>query len=153
MASKIVTAAAAVQRIRDNDTVATGGFVGVGFAENIAVALEQRFTATGLPRNLTLVYAAGQGDGKDRGLNHLAHVGLVARVIGGHWALVPKLQKLAIDNKIEAWNLPQGVISQRFRDTAAGKPASSRRWASGPLSIRATAAEKSTTARVKTSSS
>ncbi len=122
MQNKIVSAAAAVQRIRDSDTVATGGFVGVGFAENIALALEQRFTATGAPRGLTLVYAAGQGDGKDRGLNHLAHEGLVARVIGGHWALVPKLQKLAIDNKVAAWNLPQGVISQLFRDTAAGKP-------------------------------
>jgi propionate CoA-transferase len=122
MLDKIVTAAAAVQRIRDNDTVATGGFVGVGFAENIAVALEQRYSASGAPRNLTLVYAAGQGDGKERGLNHLAHEGLVGKVIGGHWALVPKLQRLAIDNKIEAYNLPQGVISQLFRDTAASKP-------------------------------
>ena len=122
MPNKIVTAAAAVGRIRDNDTVATGGFVGVGFAENIAVALEARFTSTGLPRNLTLVYAAGQGDGKERGLNHLAHEGLVRCVIGGHWALVPRLQKLAIDNKVAAYNLPQGVISQLFRDTAAGKP-------------------------------
>ncbi len=40
---KIVTAAEAVALIRDGDTVATGGFVGIGFAENIAVALEERF--------------------------------------------------------------------------------------------------------------
>jgi propionate CoA-transferase len=122
MHSKVISGADAAALIKDGDTLTTSGFVGIGVPDALLAAIEMRFLETGQPRNLSLVFAAGQGDGKARGLNRLGHEGLLRRVVGGHWGLIPKVAKLAVEGKIEGWNLPQGCISQLYRDAAAGKP-------------------------------
>ncbi|MCG9577828.1 3-oxoacid CoA-transferase [Vibrio tubiashii] len=112
----------AAQWINDGDSVLLGGFIGSVVPEAIERAIGERFTHTQQPKDLTLVFAAGQGDGQGRAINHLAKQGLVKQAIGGHWGLVPELQQLAVDNLIQGYNLPQGIISHLLRDTAAGKP-------------------------------
>jgi len=120
--NKIIAADEAVRVILNNDTVTISGFGGTGVPEELALALETRFLETGTPRDLTLIYAAGMGDRKTRGLNRFAHEGMIKRVIGGYWGQAPSVAALALANKIEAYCFPQGVVSHFFRDIAAGKP-------------------------------
>ncbi len=120
--AKIITAPEAAQLIQSGATVATGGFVRQGHPEALSVAIEQRFLQESVPSNLTLVYAAGQGEGEEHGLNHFGHEGMVKRVVGGHWNLVRKLGQLAVENKIEAYNFPQGTIIHWFRNVGGRKP-------------------------------
>ncbi len=119
---KVISALDAVALIRDGDVVASSGYGGNGNPETLFKAIEQRFLAGNGPSNITLLWAGGQGDGRERGLNRLGHVGLLKRTIGGHYGLIPRIEALAVANKIEAYNFPEGVITHLYRDIAAGKP-------------------------------
>ncbi len=119
---KVIEAEDAVAVIHDGDVIASAGYGGNGTPDQLFVALEKRFLETGAPRDLTLVFAGGQGDMKDKGLNRLGHAGLLKRVIGGHFGLIPRIEKLVVANQIEAYNLPEGILTHLYRDIGAGKP-------------------------------
>ena len=119
---KVISAQEAIAIVHDDDVLATSGYGGNGTPDQLLVALEERYLETKSPENITLVFAGGQGDGKEKGLNRIGHAGLLKRVIGGHYGLIPRIEKLALDNDIEAYNIPEGVITHLYRDIAAGKP-------------------------------
>lgn len=121
--SKVMQLEQAIAMIPDGATCGIGGFIGSGHPQEFSVGIEESFLKTGHPKDLTIVFSAGIGDGTDKlGLNKLGHEGLLKRIIGGHWGLIPKLQKLVFDNKVEGYNLPLGTISLLFRDIAGHRP-------------------------------
>ncbi len=121
MGTKFIKANDVPSLLHDEDIIGIEGFIGSGTAEEVYEAIGDYYDNNQSPKDVTLLYSAGIGDGKDKGMNLLAKEGLLKRVIAGHWGLSPKLQPLVSENKIEAYNFPQGVIAQMFREMAAGK--------------------------------
>ncbi len=121
--AKFISADEAAKMIKTGDTVAISGFMGMGHPEEISQAVERRFLETGEPRDLTLTFGASQNDGKSNwGLNRWGKEGLLKKVVSGHWGLQPEIIKMAVEEKIEAYNLPQGVVMHLFRAIAGKKP-------------------------------
>ena len=115
---RVFTPEEAAALVKDGDTIVTSGFVGGDCPETLNKALEKRFLETGHPNNLFFCYSAAQGDKGDKGAGHYAHKGMIKRVVAGHWNMSPKLGELAVNGDIEAYNFPQGTLSQLFRDIA-----------------------------------
>jgi propionate CoA-transferase len=120
---KLITAQEAASLIKDDDMVATVGFLLTGAPEEVLMAIENRYIKEKKPNNIGIFWASGIGDGQRvRGINHLCHEGLINRAIGGHYGLIPRLVEMVNNNVIEAYNYPQGVLNDLFRAIAAGKP-------------------------------
>ena len=119
--SKLLTAREAIDQIHDGDFLASSGFQQITVAEELIEALELRFNETGTPRGLTIMHTAGQGGGPGLGISHYAKEGMIKRYIAGHFGGNKGMIDLANQNKIEVYNLPQGVICHLYRAAAAGK--------------------------------
>ncbi len=120
---KVISTKEAAYLIKSGDRIGTVGFMLTGAPEEILLEIEKRFLATNAPQDLSVMWASGIGDGGDfRGMNHLAHEKLLKRVIAGHYGLIPKLGPLINENKVEAYNFPQGVLTGLFREMGAKRP-------------------------------
>jgi propionate CoA-transferase len=118
--NKFMSPEEAAALVRDGSTVLlTGSGGGLMDADFACGGLEKKFLETGSPQNLTLVHISGIGNRNERGVSRFAHKGMVKRVVGGHWGWSPGMVRLALDNEIEAYNLPQGALSLLTREIAA----------------------------------
>ena len=122
MNPKIISAEAAVSFVKNEDTLCIGGG-GAGHAvpDKLMEALGQRFRKTAKPQKITILHPCGIGENNVRGLNHLAHEGMVDTVIGGFWGNAPRMAKLGAEGRVKGYNLPQGVLSHLMRATAGGE--------------------------------
>jgi propionate CoA-transferase len=119
---KVISASDAAALIKDGNTIGASALTLAGWPEEFSVALEKRYLASGHPANLTLVHASGIGDWKTRGTEHFAHRGMIARWMGGHTGLAPGLAKMVVSGECEGYCIPQGVVTQLWREIAAHRP-------------------------------
>jgi propionate CoA-transferase len=123
--TKICTAAEAAALVKDGAFLVCAGNMNNCLAEEICVAIEDRWNAEGHPRNMTIMSASGVGDmgpvgGVYRAFEHFAHEGMIKRVIVGHNGSNHSIMKMQAENKVESYNFPQGVIEHMFKTRAKG---------------------------------
>ena len=119
MTAKFITATEAAAMIKDNSTVGINGFISFCLADDI----ENRYISEKHPRNISVVNVAGVGgDGKDRGMNHLAHEGLMKRLLCRNLSLANKVYPLIMNNAFPTFMIPQGVLANMMRAITSGKP-------------------------------
>lgn len=120
---KIISAAQAASLVPNGATVALSGSCAISItADHVLAALEQSFLEKAEPYGLTVFHPQGMGDKDTWGMSRFAHKGMCKRVIGGHWGMSPKMGQLAMEEAVEAYNMPQGVMAQMLRSMAAHGP-------------------------------
>jgi acyl CoA:acetate/3-ketoacid CoA transferase len=125
----ILTAEDAARLIPSGATLTVSSSAAQLVPDKVLAAIGERFGETGEPRDLTVVFPLAVGDSFGTiGLDHLAHPGLLKRLIGGSYVngpaskAAPKIYALILAEQIEAYNFPLGPLLHLHRDIAAGKP-------------------------------
>ena len=127
--SKVISLDRAAELIADGATVTVSSSSGLGCPDAMLRAIGDRFRATGSPRNITTIHPIAAGDmyGID-GVDHIAEEGLLRRIIAGSYPSgpssmpSPKIWQMIYEDRIEAYNVPSGILFHMHTDAAAKRP-------------------------------
>ena len=127
--NKVISAAEAALKVRDGDVLSISSSSGLGCPDAVLAALGERFERTGSPRALTALSPIAAGDMYGiKGIDHIARPGLLARVLAGSFPSgpsslpMPAIWRMVVDNQVEAYNIPSGILFDMHRDAAARRP-------------------------------
>src|SRR6201988_4278775 len=126
---KVISAANAAALIPDGAVVTVSSSSGLGCPDKILQAIGERFETEGAPRKLTTLHPIAAGDMYGiKGIDHIAKPGLLSRVLAGSSPSgpsslpMPGIWRMIVDNQIEAYNIPSGILFDMHRDAAARRP-------------------------------
>lgn len=127
--SKLVTPEAAAARIQDGAVVSVSSSSGLGCPDLVLKSIGARFDQEGHPQNLTMLHPIAAGDMYGiKGIDHIAKDGLIKRVLAGSYPSgpsskeMPAIWKMIVEDRIEAYNVPSGILFDMHRDVAARRP-------------------------------
>lgn len=127
--SKLVEPSEAVSRIPDGAVITVSSSSALGCPDLVLAALGQRFEAESHPRNLTMLHPIAAGDMYGvKGIDHIAKDGLIRRVLAGSYPSgpsnlpMPEIWKMVVEDRVEAYNVPSGIMFDMHREAAARRP-------------------------------
>lgn len=127
--NKLISADQAAALIRDGDVVSISSSSGLGCPDAVLAAIGARYDREGAPRGLTTLNPIAAGDLYGiKGIDHLARPGLLSRILAGSYPSgpsslpMPAIWRMVVDNQVEAYNIPSGILFDMHRDAAARRP-------------------------------
>jgi propionate CoA-transferase len=127
--SKIIPIEKIGELITDDAVITVSSSSGLGCPDASLRSIGKYFHENGKPRGITAIHPIAAGDMYGiPGVDHIAYPGLLKRVIAGSFPSgpsnmqSPKIWQMIIDNQIEAYNVPSGILFHMHRESAAGRP-------------------------------
>ena len=119
--SKIMSLEDAVGLIKDGDTIWVNAFAACASPIDLNKAITKRFRETGHPKHLSVYSSFSFAEWKDNSdVEGYICEGAVDRAVLGFFGSLRDTCKAIMENRIEGYNLPGGIMSHMIRASARG---------------------------------